>query len=112
MNPIAAIHFLVGLVTIAVALPLIQKKIKMNRWYGVRIPAAFESDARWFEINAYGGRVLARAGALIAVVAVPEFFLAKPYWVAGALAEAAVMILTLGGALLNILRHSRVTKKS
>jgi hypothetical protein len=31
----------------------------MNGAYGIRIPAAFESEQRWYDINAYGGRKLA-----------------------------------------------------
>ncbi|HTQ29965.1 MAG TPA: SdpI family protein [Opitutaceae bacterium] len=112
MNPIALTHLLVGLMTVAVSLPLVKRKIKMNRWYGIRIPAAFESEQRWFEINAYGGRLLLRGGSLIALAAVPEFFLSKPYWVAGALAGAVVMTLTLGLSLPMIFRHARAMKKS
>lgn len=112
MNPIAITHLLVGLMTIAVSLPLIKRKIKMNRWYGIRIPAAFASEQRWFEINEYGGRLLLRCGFLIVAAAVPEFFLGKLYWAAGALAGAAIMVMVLGMALWKIFRHARATKKS
>lgn len=58
---IAASAFVIaGLVTFGLCLPLIRRKVGMNRFYGVRIPQAFVSDARWYEINEYGGRLLAR----------------------------------------------------
>jgi hypothetical protein len=50
---------IVGLVTFFLSLPLLYRKIRMNRFYGIRIAQAFVSDARWYEINEYGGRLLA-----------------------------------------------------
>ena len=110
MKPIAITHLLVGLTTVAVAVPLARRKIKMNRWYGIRIPAAFESEQRWYEINEYGGRLLLRGGVLIILAAVPEFFLGRIYWAAGALAAAAIITLVLGTTLAMIFRHARVAK--
>ena len=48
-----------GLLLIALSLPLAYGKIPMNYFYGVRIPAAFKSEHHWYEINAYGGRMFA-----------------------------------------------------
>jgi hypothetical protein len=47
-----------GCVCIALGLPLMKRKIRMNRWYGVRIPKSFQSEEYWFKINEYGGRQL------------------------------------------------------
>lgn len=47
-----------GILLIVVARPLVQGRIKPNRWYGVRIPKAFESDANWYAINRFGGQRL------------------------------------------------------
>lgn len=47
-----------GCVCIALGLPLMKRKVKMNRWYGVRIPKSFQSEENWFKINEYGGRQL------------------------------------------------------
>jgi len=49
---------LVGCVGIALGFPLMKRKVKMNRWYGVRIPKSFQSEEHWFKINEYGGRQL------------------------------------------------------
>ncbi|HTB81889.1 MAG TPA: SdpI family protein [Opitutaceae bacterium] len=110
MNPVALTHFIAGLVMIAVSLPLIKRKVKMNPWYGIRIPAAFESEQRWLEINEYGGRLLLRCGVLIAIVASPEFFLREAYLAAYALAASALIVLALGLTIGNIFRHARRTK--
>jgi uncharacterized membrane protein len=57
----------VGLLVIGLSVPLILRRVSMNPLYGVRIPKAFESEANWYAINAYGGRVLAVAGAALVV---------------------------------------------
>ena len=43
---------------IAVSVPLVQGRIKMNKWYGVRIPKSFVSEDNWLKINQYGGKAL------------------------------------------------------
>ena len=49
----------------AVSIPLALRLVPMNRLYGVRIREAFESDERWYEINAFGGRLLVVYGLLL-----------------------------------------------
>ena len=59
---------LAGVVVVGVSIPLILRRIPMNGFYGVRIPKSFVSDDNWYAINAYGGRFLALAGAIISVI--------------------------------------------
>lgn len=47
-----------GFLLMVVARPLVQGRIKPNRWYGVRIAKAFESEANWYAINRFGGQRL------------------------------------------------------
>ena len=73
---IAAIAILsAGLMIFFVSLPLVYRKVPMNSMYGIRIPAAFESEQRWYDINAYGGRQLAAWAWLIIAAGVAGFFL-------------------------------------
>ena len=60
---------------IVLSIPLIQRKVKMNHLYGVRIKKAFESEENWYKINAYGGRLLMIWGAVLAVLSVATFVL-------------------------------------
>ena len=53
-----------GAVMFFVSLPLIYRKVPMNRFYGIRVREAFKSNDRWFEINTYGGRQFAIGHAL------------------------------------------------
>jgi hypothetical protein len=68
---------LVGLAVlfIALSIPLMKRKVKMNPWYGVRIPKSFESEENWYRINAYGGKRLIVWSSLPALVGIVAFFL-------------------------------------
>jgi uncharacterized membrane protein len=45
-----------GILLIIHSIPLYLKLIKPNKFYGFRLPAAFESDEKWFKINYYGAK--------------------------------------------------------
>ncbi|MCP4162672.1 MAG: SdpI family protein [Deltaproteobacteria bacterium] len=45
------------LIIIGISIPTLLNKIKMNNFYGVRIPKAFKSEENWFKINHYGSKV-------------------------------------------------------
>jgi uncharacterized membrane protein len=47
-----------GILFVILPLPLYFKKIKMNHWYGVRIPKSFKSEKNWYRINQYGAKWL------------------------------------------------------
>ena len=64
----------VGIITFCVCLPLIYRKVPMNRFYGIRIPQSFVSAERWYDINAYGGRLLVRWSCLIMAIGLAGFF--------------------------------------
>ncbi len=66
--PAVYVHCGFGLLLAALALPLVLRTVPMNRAYGIRIPEAFSSDARWYDINAYGGRLFLGYGLLLACV--------------------------------------------
>ena len=51
-------NLFVGGLLLALALPLIRGKVKMNHFYGVRFKKSFESEENWYKINRYGGRLL------------------------------------------------------
>ena len=46
----------VGLITIGLAIPLLQGKVGRNALYGVRFKQSFQSDDAWFAINRYGAK--------------------------------------------------------
>jgi len=56
--PIPYVHTGIGLVTALAAIPLIMRKVPMNRMYGIRIRKAFISNSNWYALNEYGGKLL------------------------------------------------------
>ena len=79
----------------------------MNRWYGVRIPAAFTSDESWFDINRYGGRLLLYWAVSIAMMATVGACLARAYWVAYDVIASAIVLVGLVIAMVKINVYSR-----
>jgi hypothetical protein len=67
MIPPIVVHCGIGLLTAAFAIPLVLRKVPRNRYYGIRLPKAFESDRYWYEINAYGGKIFLVYGLLLTV---------------------------------------------
>lgn len=107
LNPVVIVHFLASIVAIVAALPLIRGRVKMNPWYGVRIPAAFESEARWYEINRRGGRLILIWGVVIAATAVAGLFLDPRGWVIYDFASLAIIAVGLVVVLVLIYRNAR-----
>ena len=59
----------IGILSIAIGLPLAGRRIPRNRWYGVRLRETFADEHVWYETNAQAGRDLVLLGALFVVLA-------------------------------------------
>jgi len=66
---------LFGLLLFGLSVPLVCRKVPMNDLYGIRIPSAFKSEQRWYDINAYGGRQFAAWSWLPMAAGVAGFFI-------------------------------------
>ena len=64
----------VGLLILALAIPLILRRVPPNGIYGVRTKASFASESDWYRINVIGGRYLAVSGGIILIVGAIGFF--------------------------------------
>jgi SdpI/YfhL protein family len=109
---IAAVILCAGIVTFCVCLPLIYRKVPMNRFYGIRIPQSFVSIERWYDINAYGGRILARWSCLIVVTGVAGFLVPLRFLHAYAIIAAGVMLMSVFAPLVQIIRWARATRQT
>lgn len=72
MNPpifIALLYTFIGGAVLGVSIPLVRGRVRMNNYYGVRFPAAFESDEAWYRINRHGGKCFATYGAILLAAA-------------------------------------------
>ena len=66
-------NILCGVIFILVSLPLVKKKVPMNRYYGFRIAKAFVSDDNWYKINSYGGRQFIRWAIALIMIGILYF---------------------------------------
>lgn len=101
-----------GALTGCLCLPLIWRKVPMNRFYGVRIRDAFTSKERWYDINAHGGRLLARWSLVIIVAGVAGFFVPPPYFRSYAWIADAIVLVSLLVPLIQVLRWAKATRRS
>ncbi|SRR5579871_2451658 len=70
MLPLFVMFLLTGLLFVAIAQPMIQRKVKRNPWYGFRTPKTLSSDEIWYAANEYCGKALTAAGAIMVLAAV------------------------------------------
>lgn len=47
---------LVGVLLIAVALPMLLRRVPPNAFYGLRVPATYKDEQVWYDANAASGR--------------------------------------------------------
>src|SRR3954467_10461069 len=107
MIAVATATLITGLLLFLISLPLVYRKIPMNGAYGIRIRGAFESDQRWYDINAYGGRLLARWSWLIVATGVAGFFVPQSDSSIYPLVSVAVTLLAVLIPVIQISRWSR-----
>jgi hypothetical protein len=60
---------LAGLLLIALGYPIATRRVKPNRWYGLRVPATFADETVWYDANAATGRDMMTLGAVVLVIA-------------------------------------------
>lgn len=57
----------------ALCIPLIQRKVKPNRWYGLRTPRTLADPEVWYPANEYAGRRMFLTGMSMIAAAVGLF---------------------------------------
>ncbi len=89
-----------GLLFIALSIPLAQRRIGPNRWYGFRTRKTLGSSEIWYPANAYAGRLLCNAGFKICLTAL--LFAVIPGMNVGTytIVQTAVILLLLFGAVI------------
>ena len=67
---------LAGLLLIALGWPLAARRVRPNRWYGLRVPATFADETVWYDANAIAGRDMVGLGILVLAIALalPHIF--------------------------------------
>jgi uncharacterized membrane protein len=79
MLPLALMFAAAGLLFAAIAVPLLQRRVKPNPWYGFRVPRTLNDEDRWYAVNAYAARFLFWGGMATAMLAlVLDLLVAEP----------------------------------
>lgn len=68
---------LLGILSILVALPLLEEKVKPNIFYGFRVRATLENPKVWYAANKYFAQRLLLAGGIEIIAAFALYFI--PY---------------------------------
>ena|SRR5215813_6836952 len=109
---VAFAFVIVGLVTFLVSLPLLYRKVPMNRFYGIRIAQSFVCDARWYAINEYGGRLLARWSWPITVTGIVGFLAPSDVFPAYLWIGLAILVISVFVPLIQAIRWARATRET
>lgn len=82
----------VGVLLVGLAIPLIQRRVRPNALYGLRVPATLADEWVWYEANARTGRNLLRLGLLMIVAPGPLRVLTRTSDPSYSLAMAALLL--------------------
>lgn len=58
VNWLALSNICEALIIAGLAVPMVLRKVPMNRYYGARMPQSYRSDANWYAINEMSGKYL------------------------------------------------------
>jgi uncharacterized membrane protein len=96
-----------GILLVGLSIPLIQRWVKPNYFYGVRTAKTLSNERIWYEANAYAGRLLLRAGIVLVVAAIALYFVLRTNSIAYNIACTVVLLSTALIHLVLSLRHLR-----
>jgi uncharacterized membrane protein len=84
-----------GLLMVALGLPMALRWVKPNGLYGFRTPKTLSDETTWYEANAYAGKALALAGLVSGVGGLALFWLSQQPAYAAALNGPLAAVLWL-----------------
>ena len=107
MNPLTLLCLLfviTGLLLSGISIPLIQRRIKPNLWYGYRTRHTLSDPKIWYAANAYAGKRLFISGLVTAIAALGL------YLIPGIRVDSyglGMTIFTLGPVIISLAQSSR-----
>ncbi len=69
-----------GVLFIAIAIPLILRRVPPNSWYGLRVPATFSDETVWYEANVRTAKDILMLGVIVIAVGVALYYTPIPLW--------------------------------
>jgi len=101
------VSLVMGWFFIALAIPLIWRKVPPNHWYGLRVPATLADERVWYEANARAGRELLALGVLIIALGALLYFVTMPFW----LSLLVWFVFIMGGLIVFVVRSWRFANR-
>jgi uncharacterized membrane protein len=102
----------VGILNIGLALPLMRRRVKPNRLYGLRVPATLADEWVWYEANALCGRDMVYVAGFELCFVVVLALVPGVSETAYAVSNAIVFLsLTIGMAAIGWLRANRLLRQ-
>jgi uncharacterized membrane protein len=98
----------IAILLILLGWPMAARRVRPNRWYGVRLPATLTDARVWYEVNAVAGRDLIILGAALLVFALSVSAIAA---LPDELYAAACAVLLVVGSLLMTVRAWRLANR-
>lgn len=108
MTLFLVLYATLGLFFIGLALPLIQRRVKPNAWYGFRVQQTLDDPQVWYEANAYAGKYLLGVGIATMVGAIGLCFVPQLDEGAYMWGCTAIVLIGLG---VNVLQSFRFLRK-
>lgn len=108
METIFIIYLFVGILFMAISIPLIMRKVKINNWYGVRLPQTMKNKEIWYEVNKQSGKHLFAFGIVISLLSI-LFYLVEFF--SSVVAFIIMTVLILIGTVLLVIKASSISTK-
>lgn len=97
-----------GAITALIGMPLMNRRIPPNHWYGFRVKATLSDPVVWYVVNEAAGRVLTATGVATMVVAVLLFVVPgipqQVYFV-------ACTVVAIGGSIAHVVAGMRALNR-
>lgn len=105
-----------SLLIIALAIPLVRRRVPPNSLYGLRVSATFADESVWYEANEKSGRDLAALGVVLLAAALGLPITGLPpgayglIW-SGLAVVGAILVAVIGWRRANRLLHGRQSQE-
>ncbi len=104
------IIFFTGILFAILAIPLIKRKIKINHWYGIRLPQTMQNESIWLDVNSIIGKYIFLFGIITSILSL--YFILYPIEPAFLMIYILLTILIFGSVLLVVLSYKVANKIS
>jgi uncharacterized membrane protein len=100
-------HVLTGVLCILISIPLLKERVKMNRFYGIRLKKSFQSEESWYRMNRQGARILMRWSAGLIIFGILLMFVRLDSYPPLLILAALAPLFFLSAAAFEIYRYSK-----